>query len=280
MLRHTFCHLPGIGPISEQRLWQRGCTTLDDLQRNNAMPWLARATIAAEVAESIQRFAAADFEYYASRLPGRERWRLFFEARISCAYVDIVTTGLGSFADITTVAIYDGRCVHTFVAGQNLDEVPAVLKRFDLLVTYNGASFDIPILEHWFGIRLTKAHIDLRHVLASLGLKGGLKGVERRLGLERRGMEELDGYFAVLLWHEYQRTSDPAVLHTLLAYNAQDVLNLEYLMVEAYNRKVALTPFTHLVQPRPTTIANPFTPDAEVIARLRRQQFSTLYGSW
>ena len=67
---------------------------------------------------------------------------------------------------------------------------------------------------------------------------GGLKSCERQLGLERPGLEEIDGYLAVLLWRDYRRRHDPRTLETLLAYNAQDTLVLEALMVEAYNRKL------------------------------------------
>lgn len=60
-------------------------------------------------------------------------------------------------------------------------------------------------------IRLGHAHIDLRCILYSLGIRGDLK--------------DIDGFLAVLLWDEYQRTRDQKVLETLLAYNVQDTIN-------------------------------------------------------
>jgi hypothetical protein len=56
-----------------------------------------------------------------------------------------------------------------------------------------------------------------------------------------------------------------------LAYNVEDVVNLEILMIHAYNRKLSATPF--LVNRRydlPDTPALPFTPDRGTIDRLRR----------
>jgi len=55
-----------------------------------------------------------------------------------------------------------------------------------------------------------------------------------------------------LLWKEYQRKRSRTALETLLAYNIQDTINLETLMVEAYNRKVRETPFaaSHLLPSR------------------------------
>jgi uncharacterized protein YprB with RNaseH-like and TPR domain len=81
-------------------------------------------------------------------------------------------------------------------------------------------------------------------VLASLGYKGGLKGCERQLGLTREGLEEVDGFFAVLLWKDFKKNKNHKALETLLAYNIQDVVNLEALMIKAYNKKLKDTPFS------------------------------------
>jgi uncharacterized protein YprB with RNaseH-like and TPR domain len=86
-------------------------------------------------------------------------------------------------------------------------------------------------------------HIDLRYVLASLGYRGGLKGCERMLGIDRGDLEGIDGYFAVLLWDDFKRKGNQKALDTLLAYNTLDVVNLETLMVAAYNGKLTDTPF-------------------------------------
>jgi uncharacterized protein len=270
MLQHTFCHLPGIGPVHEQKLWRQGFTTWHTLLSSAAasgQPRL-RDDCHSALSESIQRHQRRDLAYFAGCLPARERWRLFHEGRGSCVFLDIETTGLGVFADLTTVALYDGRQLRCFVAGRDLDEVPAWLARYDLLITYNGAAFDLPVLQRCLGIRLGQAHIDLRHVLGSLGFRGGLKGCERQLGITRPGMEGLDGSFAVVLWRHYRQTGNVRALETLRAYNAQDTLNLELLMVEAHNRKVQGTPFTHLTLPAPRVPDNPFVPDAATIQRL------------
>lgn len=42
------------------------------------------------------------------------------------------------------------------------------------------------------------AHIDLRYVLASLGYRGGLKGCERQLGLDRQELQDVDGFFSLI----------------------------------------------------------------------------------
>ena len=82
------------------------------------------------------------------------------------------------------------------------------------------------------------------HVLRSLGITGGLKGCEKKLGIDRKELDGVDGYFAVLLWREYLKSGNRAALDTLLAYNIEDVVNLETLMVIAYNMNLDATPFS------------------------------------
>jgi uncharacterized protein YprB with RNaseH-like and TPR domain len=273
MLRHTFCHLPGVGPKTELALWDAGLTSWDDLL-GQALPssYPLRRSCADHLRESAQHYADGNPAYFAARLPSAQRWRLFPDFRGSCAYLDIETTGLSPGGDyVTAIALYDGQRLRSYVLGDNLDAFAQDVRAYRLLVTYNGSTFDLPFLERGLGVRLEQAHIDLRFVLGSLGYKGGLKGCERRLGVERPGLEELDGWAAVLLWREYQWGGSRKALETLLAYNAQDVLNLERLMVEAYNRKVQATPFAHSHRlPPPATLANPFTADPASVRQVLR----------
>ena len=90
---------------------------------------------------------------------------------------------------ITTIAVYDGSSIFTYVQGQNLPEFKEDIQRYKVLVTYNGKCFDIPFLERYFGIKLNQVHIDLRYVLRSLGYAGGLKGCERKAGIDRGDLE-------------------------------------------------------------------------------------------
>ena len=118
---------------------------------------------------------------------------------------------------------------------------------------------------------MNHAQIDLRYVLYSLGFRGGLKGVERQLGNDRGDLRDVDGFFAVLLWDEYQKSDDQKVLDTLLAYNVQDTVTLENLMVTAYNRKLQQTPFYEklLIDDSAPPPVNPFRVDMETIDRIK-----------
>ena len=143
-----------------------------------------------------------------------------------------------------------------------------------MIVTYNGKSFDLPFIESYFGISLGQAHIDLRYILASLGFSGGLKGCEKQLLIDRGNLEDVDGYFAVMLWYDYKQNKNQKALETLLAYNIQDTVNLETLMVHAHNMKLKGTPFfqTHqLTEPAHPDI--PFEADHRTIHRIKRHIF-------
>ena len=66
--------------------------------------------------------------------------------------------------------------------------------------------------DSYFNIRLPQAQIDLRCVLAHVGYKGGLKKCESLLGIDRGNLADMDGFFAVLLWKEYQKTGNPKAI--------------------------------------------------------------------
>jgi len=76
----------------------------------------------------------------------------------------------------------------------------------------------------------------------------------------------------VLLWHDYVKKKNHAALETLLAYNIVDTVNLEALMVFAYNRHITQTPFAESLRlPPPTAPQIPFVPDGPTVTRLQRQ---------
>ena len=274
VLRQTFCHVPGIGLKAEERLWASGVVSWDAVETAaETLGTLRHERLARHLEASRRHLADRNSAFFAGTLPGGEHWRLYPDFRDSVAYVDIETTGLGGPGDhITTIALYDGRSIRHYVHGQNLADFARDIREYRLLVTYNGKCFDLPVLRTAFGLPLDQAHIDLRYVLASLGYKGGLKGCERRLGLDRGDLANVDGFFAVLLWRDYRLRGNAQALETLLAYNIRDVVNLEALLVKAYNLKAARTPFGPSVAlPLPPTPPEPFRAHTPTIERLSRQ---------
>ncbi|MFZ5864736.1 MAG: ribonuclease H-like domain-containing protein [Thermodesulfobacteriota bacterium] len=275
MLKNTFCHISGIGLKTERNLWSQGLLSWDDvLDRGPAgIRWHNGHVLEYRVRDSLEQLLMGNAAYFARALPPGEKWRLYSEFRNETAYLDIETsTGGGNGNYITTIALYDGASVFYYVHGYNLGMFAEEIVKYKLIVTYNGKSFDVPIIEDYFKIKLPQAHIDLRHILHSLGYRGGLKGCERQLGLHRNELDGVNGYYAVLLWRDYLRNGNHRALDTLLAYNILDAVNLEPLMITAYNLKLADTPFaeTHQI-PLPSAPRNPFKPDVNTIDRLRNE---------
>jgi len=264
-------HISGIGRKTEARFWAAGMGAPAEVTRAAAaaLPAAKLRLVRAEL-ESAPPFAQRGPDYWAARLPARELWRLFPRYRPSTAFLDIETTGYQDHNAITAITVYDGITVHTFVRGQNLEEFARLIGGYEVIVTYNGKGFDVPMIERELDVRLNQAHLDLRPLLANLGFSGGLKGCEKMLGLDRGELNGVDGWHAVLLWREYKRTGDRQALNTLLAYNVADAINLEPLMVEVYNRNVAQTPFAGtLLLPTPSPASNPYQADQRLLAKIR-----------
>lgn len=274
MIRNTFLHIPGIGPKTERGFWAAGVDDWDAFSQNASLKLTAakRKAITAALIDSRRQLEGCNPDFFARRMPAGEQWRLFDAFRGRTAYLDIETTGLEADCTISTIAVYDGEVMATYVNGQNLDDFVDDIRRYKLLVTYNGKCFDVPVIERYFGCQLDHAHIDLRYVLASLGLKGGLKRCEAQLDMHRGDLEDVDGLFAVVLWKAYLRNRDERALETLLAYNLQDTINLEALMVTAYNLKVRQTPFDGRFRlPIPEAPVNPIPAHRSTIERYRNE---------
>lgn len=152
------------------------------------------------------------------------------------AFLDIETTGLTpDGCEITVIGIHLCRGEETeFVQLVGMDVTVAgileALEGVDVLYTYNGSRFDLPFIRQRLGINLVERfpHRDLMYDCWRNNLRGGLKSVERQLGI-KRNLTEIDGYQAVRLWWRYIASFDLEALNTLLEYNKEDVVNLKVL---------------------------------------------------
>lgn len=141
-------------------------------------------------------------------------------------FLDIETTGLSRYYDDLTIVGYERRGVYrVHVTGDDESDLRAALKDSAVLVTFNGKLFDVPFLIKTFpDLAVPPSHLDLRFASRRVGLSGGQKAIEGRLGLSalRAGVAAGDGAEAVLLWHRYLR-GDVDALRDLIAYNRADV---------------------------------------------------------
>jgi hypothetical protein len=275
MLRHTFLHVPGVGQATERKLWERGFLQWKDyLERCQycPLPRPIHTRLVGHLTESVEALAAGYARYFEMRLPPGEVWRLYREFREKAAFLDIETTGLYPSGDsITVIGLFDGRETKVFIRGLNLHEFAEEIGRHSLIVTFNGKRFDMPFIRRMFGeVPEHQAHIDLLYPLRSLGYRGGLKSIEAQLGLEREGvLKEVDGFLAVLLWHEYER-GNRAALDTLIRYNLEDTVNLQYLADAVYNEAVAKMPIEVATLPSPSAYHLDIPFDAELVRYLRQ----------
>jgi uncharacterized protein len=244
VLNRTFVHIPRIGAKTEQRLWACGLTDWHEaLAHSGCAPGFSSARWADacdHIQSSLRSLRAGDHAYFSTRLPCSEHWRAFSSFRKRTGYLDIETTGLGPRAGITVIGLYDGKHTATYIAGDNFDEFPHHISSLDMIVTFNGLTFDLPYLRRAFPqVEWDHLHCDLRYALGRLGLHGGLKNIEGHLGIARADdITDLSGDDAVRLWYEYLAGNEDS-LARLVEYNTADVENLEALMHYAYDHLLA-----------------------------------------
>ena len=242
MIRKALRHLPGVGPERLRRFEERGLNTWEDLLgRPNDIPLPSgqRQLLLQHVKEAANALSRGDLTYLTKALAPQDQWRILQHAFDKAAYFDIETTGLGPDSLITVIACLHQNQLHTFVQGENLDDFLDLLDEIELLVSFNGASFDVPQVERGFHIAgIPCAHVDLRWVCYHEKMTGGLKSIEHRLGIQRpQDLHGVDGEEAVWLWEDWIRAHDREARERLLRYCAADVLSLQLLAARILSEK-------------------------------------------
>ena len=240
MLESTFIHIPGVGLDSEKSLWDQGCRSWSDLAQGLdrfSVGQAERGVVLKTLEKSVKSLTVRDGSFFRKGLGLKDAWRAYPEFKDSCVYLDIETDGGQSGNSITTIGVYDGVEFKCFVKGQNLLEFPEYVARFGLIVSFYGANFDLPMLEKRFsGLKFNQIHLDLCPTLRQIGVTGGLKKIEKQLGISRgEDTDGMGGLDAIRLWNRYNNLGDDQALETLIAYNREDVVNLEYLAQYAYD---------------------------------------------
>jgi uncharacterized protein YprB with RNaseH-like and TPR domain len=173
------------------------------------------------------------------------------------SFLDTETTGLagGTGTQVFTAAIARPHpngveLVQLFLAEPS-DE-PAFLAALDAelrqtrgLSTYNGLSFDLPLLRtRWLMARMPGElseghHVDLLHLARSLLRprleRCTLRAVEERLlGFERE--DDIPGHLIPQAYFDYLRSGWSTTLEPTLEHNRQDVLSLQHLLHRLLHR--------------------------------------------
>ena len=180
--------------------------------------------------EAANFLESGETSYFNRLLPSREHWRVYDEVKDKATCLDIETDGLGAGARVTVVGVHrEGRST-ILVRGQDLtrENLTDALQGSRLLITFNGSSFDLPMLEREYPFLVPKVpHFDLRHGCARVGLHGGLKSIEKQMGMKRgQELEYVTGEQAVYLWYAWERRGNLNALNLLKRYNEEDTRNL------------------------------------------------------
>jgi uncharacterized protein YprB with RNaseH-like and TPR domain len=164
------------------------------------------------------------------------------------AFVDTETTGLaggtGTYAFLVGVGVFDKErfTIHQFFM-RDFHEEPALihtlgelLDGLEAVVSFNGKSFDMPLLETRFIMarqppRLIDApHLDLlpparrfwKYRLASCALSS----LETEILGVQRTQDDVPGWLIPILYREYVQSGDARRMPNIFYHNAQDILSL------------------------------------------------------
>jgi uncharacterized protein len=241
LLKNTFIHIQGISKETEAKIWQNDILNWEEfIDKHDKLDMNSnkKDKICSQLNKSIKCYQKNAYSFLIDNIPGSMHWRAYKELKRNCCFLDIETTGLDKHRDdITTIAVYDGKKSEVFIRGQNMDDFSNAIKKYDMIVSFNGRCFDIPFLKNKFPkINLDKFHCDLRFGMKELGYAGGLKKIEKEIGICRDDdLDGVDGFEAVRLWYKYKK-GDQAALDKLVKYNIADVENLKVMMEFAFEK--------------------------------------------
>ena len=168
------------------------------------------------------------------------------------AFLDIETTGLnggaGVYAFLVGVGRFEGETYHLaqFFLRDPSEEpahllaLEAFLAPCQAVVTFNGKSFDIPLLNTRFTVQGWRspfaglAHIDLLHLARRLWRdrlpSRTLGSLELHILDHRRTEEDIPGWLVPQMYFDYLHTADARPLKSVFYHNAVDVISLAALL--------------------------------------------------
>jgi uncharacterized protein YprB with RNaseH-like and TPR domain len=133
----------------------------------------------------------------------------------------------------------------------------SLLGTSNTLVTFNGKSFDVPLLNtrhklHGFSpifLRDTHAHIDMltvaRRIWKNRLPSRSLGDLEKQILNVFRTDEEVPGYMIPDIYFDYLATGDARPISNVIYHNAMDIVSLANLFT--YTNQILLNPLSHPV---------------------------------
>ena len=234
MIRQSFILLEKVGKEGEKNIWGQGIDNWDLFLKTDKIKGLSKPTKLYYDRQLIRaRSSLYNFNssYFIDKLPQSEMWRLYEFFKDEAVFLDIETSGIGRYDTITVIGLFDGVNTKTMIRSINLDYnyLRRELRKYKIIVTYNGAAFDLPFIKKRHpGILPDIPHFDLKSACDRVGLTGGLKEIEKKMGIKRNQIiEKMHGGDAATLWRMHRATGDEYYLRLLVEYNEEDVINLK-----------------------------------------------------
>ena len=231
MIRNSFIFLEKVRKKKEQNIWKQAKNWNEFLNTDiKGISKQSKAQYNRIINEAKEALKLENPNFFINKLPQKEMWRLYQEFKDDCCFLDIEVNSQGK---IVVVGISNYYNTNFFVKGVNLNLIQKELSKYKIIITFNGGAFDLPKLKNQLNININMPNIDLKPLCVNLGLKGGLKEVEKILKLNRPS--HLYGN-PVDLWKSFHASGDREYLDLLLEYNREDIENLKGVMDYVYQK--------------------------------------------
>ncbi len=234
MIKKSFVFLNRVDEKKERNIWHQGIRNWNDFTKTKTIKGLSKKTkknCDLQIKEASVALRNGDSSFFSQNLKTKYAWRLYDHFKEESCFLDIETTGVKTTDEVIAIGIFDGIKTKTMIKGINLDrkKISRELKKYKIIITFNGLSFDIPFLKKRFKNTIPHLpHIDLKHTCQKIGLKNGLKEIEKTLSISRDPIiTKMRGGDAYRLWRMYFASGDKHYLNLLIEYNEEDIINLK-----------------------------------------------------
>ncbi len=263
----TFAFVSGISSRIETALWTNGVIDHARFLETFSHEPSRDSVIARDQVVRVRQALALDVEMTEverwSAAPARHRWRLLERWAPQSIALDFECDRTGAptvmgvaYDEETFTAYVDEEVVRWWLAGAaeqlpgrwaqtgpssglldglsvrfaSFDKAPAELASDGLILVFGGRKFDVAMLRKVYdGHPVPERYSDLLDVSRQGKYRGGLKAVERSLGIRRASrIADLRGRDAITLWDRVSSGGDQAywAFADLVAYNRADTVNL------------------------------------------------------
>lgn len=245
MVEGAFLHFPGIGKKKLELLFRRGIIDWETALRYSESIPLGpgpKKNFLAQLERNRKALDEGELSFFVKEFHPEDRWRILADFFDKASFFDIETDGY--YNRITTISVYHKEKLHNFTRYENLEEFLEILGDIELMVSFNGSSFDVPVVLQNFRIpEFPVPHLDLRWICYHEGIRGGLKDIERFLNIRRPAdLSGVDGMEAILLWSRWMQFRDLESLKHLKRYCSADVLSLVKLSEKILSKKLKSFP--------------------------------------